>query len=65
MPIKQVMIKCPVTGIWIHTGIAMDDATFEASSLRNNTVHCSQCGNHHVWSKSDAQLRLPETPAAN
>lgn len=52
----QVMIRCPQTGKLVSTGIAMDKASFESSTLTNNSVKCPLCGNIHVWSKRDATL---------
>jgi endogenous inhibitor of DNA gyrase (YacG/DUF329 family) len=54
----EVMIKCPETGKLVPTGFSMDKASFESSSLKNNTLSdCPACGKNHVWSKEDAVLK--------
>lgn len=53
----QVLIKCPKTGKPLPTGFAMDQVSFDSSTLTNNTVGpCPHCGENHTWSKSDAWL---------
>ncbi len=53
----QVVIKCPVTGKLIPTGIAMDKASFESASMSNESVRCPECGEWHTWDKKDAELQ--------
>ncbi len=50
----MVMITCPTTKKPLPTGIAMDKASFNSSTLTNNSVSCPHCGKMHVWSKKDA-----------
>jgi endogenous inhibitor of DNA gyrase (YacG/DUF329 family) len=52
----MVMIVCPTTKKPVPTGIAMDKASFNSSTLTNNSVSCPHCGKMHVWSKRDAFL---------
>jgi len=53
----SVMIKCPNTGEAVSTGIAMDQAAFESSTLQENALGgCPACGGTHVWNKEDAFL---------
>jgi len=52
-----VMIKCPVIGKAVPTGIAMDQKSFESSVMSNNTFGpCPACGGSHTWDKKDAFL---------
>jgi hypothetical protein len=51
-----IMIRCPVTGKEISTGIGMSDAAFATATLSNNSVKCPKCKQVHVWDK-DAFLR--------
>lgn len=52
-----IMIKCPKTGKDISTGMAMDKASFQSSSLSQNITSCPHCGNQHTWDKKDAWLQ--------
>ncbi len=52
----KLMIRCPKTGKAIFTGIVMDKASFESSSLSENSVQCTECGNAHTWNKDGAFL---------
>ncbi len=53
----RVLIKCPVTGHGVFTGIEMDEASFESSTLPDETLRlCAACGQSHPWSKEDAYL---------
>jgi hypothetical protein len=54
----MAMIKCPVTGKPLATGIAFGTRqAFETSTLTNNRVGpCPHCGQTHTWSKPDAWL---------
>lgn len=52
----NVMIKCPETNKPVSTGIAMDEKSFNSSTLSNNNVQCPHCGKMHTWQKEDAYL---------
>ena len=54
----RVMIKCPKTKKLVPTGFGMDKASFNnpTNILRSNTFRCPECGENHIWSKSDAVL---------
>lgn len=55
---SQVVIRCPTSGREVATGISMDEASFESSTLENNVLgNCPACGGDHVWSKEDAFLK--------
>jgi len=51
-----VMITCPKTKESVSTGMAMDKASFDGSTLAGNTIKCPACGEKHTWSKEDAFL---------
>jgi endogenous inhibitor of DNA gyrase (YacG/DUF329 family) len=53
----MVVIKCPKTGKVIPTGVGMDKASFQTSSMSNNTVSCPACGGTHTWDKKDAWVQ--------
>lgn len=43
------MIICPSTGKAVRSGLVFGDlATFEATTLTNNTVRCTACGEQHL-----------------
>lgn len=51
----DVMIKCPVTGVPVATGIGMDFESLKNVDMRDNTLgDCPSCGQDHVWQKKDA-----------
>ena len=52
----RVMIRCPVTGRSIPTGLTADPSTWAARPLSPNRVPCPECKQTHVWSKADASL---------
>jgi hypothetical protein len=56
--VHRIMIKCPVTGNPVPTGMAMDKISFESptNTIENNTVHCPHYGQSHKWGKKAAWL---------
>ena len=52
----RVMIKCPATGEPVSTGMSMDKASLESSTLSMNSVSCPHCQQMHTWNKEDAYL---------
>jgi hypothetical protein len=52
----QVMIRCPVTGRAIVTGLVADPRTWKDRPIGLNRVSCPDCKQMHAWSKSDAYL---------
>jgi len=53
---SRVMIRCPVTGRAIPTGLMADPATWHSRPIGLNRVSCPDCKQVHAWSKSDAYL---------
>jgi hypothetical protein len=53
----EVLIRCPVTGRLLTTGIALDVDCFQRADLREQSISCPFCGQQHTWRKEDAFLR--------
>lgn len=51
MPMLEIL--CPQTHLATPTGIAMDKASFNSSTLKDNKTVCSHCGKTHNWNKED------------
>ena len=67
MAIGKVMVKCPITGRELSTGVEMDSTAFERLPNATCQMRCPFCGQDHVWSTRDAWLgnpppSLPELP---
>ena len=54
--ILPVMIRCPVTGRAIATGLTADPKSWKDRPIGLNRVSCPDCKQIHAWSKSDAYL---------
>jgi hypothetical protein len=52
----RVMIRCPVTGRGIPTGLTAEASTWHARPIGLNRVSCPACKQLHAWSKGDAHL---------
>jgi hypothetical protein len=55
--VGRIMIKCPVTGKPLPTGIGIDKKSWEnpSNQFSNNQIGpCPHCGQMHTWSKKDA-----------
>ena len=55
----EVLIRCPVTGKDVPTGIALPGKVFLHAEIETRPVACPHCGQEHPWSKSEAFLRTP------
>jgi hypothetical protein len=55
-PRYDVMIRCPVTGEHVYTGMTMHIQSWNTIDYAGNSVRCTHCGELHVWSKRDAEL---------
>jgi hypothetical protein len=51
-----VAVLCPKTGLQISTGLAFDQAAFDAMHLTTREVDCWACGGRHFWSRRWATL---------
>lgn len=56
MPPVRVMIRCPVTGNPIATGLVAGPNTWNARPIGLNKVACPACKQSHAWSKKEAFL---------
>jgi hypothetical protein len=62
----EAMIKCPITGKYVPTGISLDRATFESIEMSHNSSTCPACGGVHQWDKKDVHWIEPlESPDRN
>jgi hypothetical protein len=52
----RVMIRCPVTGRGIPTGLTAEASSWQARPIGLNRVSCPACKQIHAWSKPDAHL---------
>jgi len=43
------MIMCPVKGVPVPTGLAMDEGSFAGLTVRSSNVQCSACGQVHPF----------------
>ena len=51
-----VMIRCPVTGVGISTGITADQTSFGSSPVFISRTRCPICASDHEWFAGDAWL---------
>jgi len=52
----RVMIRCPVNGDPIPTGLMADPKFWSARPIGLNRVLCPVCKQSHAWNKKDAFL---------
>ena len=52
----EIMIKCPVTGQHIKTGIITDNHSFDNLPQVGSSIKCPHCGGAHSWKAADAWL---------
>ncbi len=55
----EILIRCPITGKDLSTGLDLIPEAFEKADLRNRSVGCPHCGQIHSWSREDAYFRTP------
>ena len=56
----RVMIRCPINGNPVATGLVADPKTWNARPIGLNRVACPVCKQSHAWSKKDAFLESPD-----
>ncbi len=63
----EILIRCPITGRDVHTGIALAADVFLHTEFETHPVACPYCGARHSWSKKDAYMQFPpeRTPSAS
>jgi hypothetical protein len=59
-----VMIRCPITGREISTGIKIDRPTFECSPVFFAQTYCRFCRTEHQWFAKDAWVEESAVSAA-
>jgi hypothetical protein len=52
----RVMIRCPVTGDSIATGLMTDPKSWDARQIGLNRAICPACKQSHAWNKNDTFL---------
>ncbi len=55
----EILIRCPVTGKDLPTGIALPADAFLVADIDTFPVACPHCGQLHSWRKADAFPRVP------
>lgn len=62
----EVLIRCPVTGKDVHTGIALQADVLRNAHIDTFPVACPHCGKQHPWTQGEAYLQFPpeREPAA-
>lgn len=53
---RRVMVRCPVSGRAVPTGLTADPATWSTRVIGLNRVSCPECKQVHAWTKKDASL---------
>lgn len=56
----SVMVKCPITGKEVPTGVDMDKFSFQTARMSGNSFRCRACGQMHTWDKDQAWLEEPK-----
>ncbi|MBE0597070.1 MAG: hypothetical protein IH614_07365 [Desulfuromonadales bacterium] len=55
----EILIRCPVTGKDVSTGVALPAEVFLVADFETYPVHCPHCGLEHPWDKGAAYLQVP------
>lgn len=55
----EILVRCPVTGHAIFTGLNTDTVVFETLPNIEMPLKCSRCGKTHYWKPKSAWLALP------
>jgi len=63
-PIQRVMIQCPHSSKSIFTGRFASAAEFGTVLAGKNAVGCSECGELHFWTASNAWLEISQDTQA-
>jgi hypothetical protein len=53
---SSVMIRCPITGSTVSTGIETEAVVFRKLPRIPSRMLCPACGEEHVWSVASAWL---------
>jgi endogenous inhibitor of DNA gyrase (YacG/DUF329 family) len=52
----MVMVRCPITGNEIATGIETEPVILEALPKVETAVRCPECGEKHFWTIEHAYI---------
>lgn len=52
----MVMVRCPISGKEIPTGIETETAILELLPNVETAVHCAECGEKHFWTIEHAYV---------
>ena len=52
----MVVVRCPITGNEIATGIETETVVLEALPKVETAVHCPACGEKHFWTIEHAYI---------
>ena len=55
----EILIRCPVTGKDVPTGVALPAEVFLEADIETYPVECPHCGLQHTWDKKSAYLQVP------
>ena len=50
---EKLMIRCPITGRAVSTGMIMGRSVFDRQPLSRNLLVCPACRQPHTWGKKD------------
>ncbi|MGL6062362.1 MAG: hypothetical protein ACRC1G_16915 [Bradyrhizobium sp.] len=53
----DILIKCPLTGMALQTGLDTETVKFEDLPRLALPVKCGHCGDIHLWKPADAWVR--------
>lgn len=59
----SIMIKCPVTGAAIATGLQAEQASFARTPVFFSRSFCHHCGIAHEWFAAEAWVQEPPARA--
>ena len=59
----DILIRCPITGQAVPTGLNTETVVFESlSNVAVPPIKCSKCGQLHFWTPKDAWVGRPIEP---
>lgn len=61
----MVMVRCPITGGEVATGIETDSETLAHLPNAEVGVHCPECGEKHFWTPEHAYVAGERRRRAN
>ncbi len=52
----RVMIRCPESDKPVYTGLNFEWPCFDSVQLGEKSIRCRECGEVHLWRRTDAYL---------